>query len=187
MAGLTACGTDVIAHGDLDEIGDRGNFPQPAQTRCGDLPDGLEPIPGLASAWVVVALPDAVSSDDEPVPAGSAMVRLADHALDDCDTAFFNFTCSPREECGWATRFTLPNLESGSTHDLPALDGSDFTVITPWGNGPGDAGVVVLRRVTPDCVVGEVRDFDDDTGLGSGGFVAEVCRRQCIPGSGIGC
>ena len=190
--GLTTfagCDSHVIAHGDLDEIGERGNYPEPAETRCGELPAGVEPIAGLASAWVILALPDAVGSDGDPVPAGAAKVRLADHALTDCDSAFFNFSCSG-QACDWGMSFTLPALESGATHDLTELEADDFTVMREtFLADPGDAGVAVLRRVTPDCVVGELVGLEDgNTPMpASGGFVAEVCRRQCIPGEGVGC
>lgn len=189
LLAVAGCDAHVIAHGDLDEVGERGNYPEPAETRCGELPDGVSPIAGLASAWVILALPDAVSSDGDPVPAGAAKVRLADHALLDCDTEFFDFSCAGRA-CGWGMSFTLPALESGATHDLTQLEAGDFTLMTEtFQTDPGDAGVAVLRRVTPDCVVGEVVGLEDASAPmpASGGFVAEVCRRQCIPGEGLGC
>lgn len=189
LLAVAGCDAQVIAHGDLDQVGDRGNYPEPAETRCGELPNGVEPIEGLASAWVILALPDAVDSEGEPVPAGAAKIRLADHALTDCDSAFFNFSCS-EEPCDWAMSFTLPVLESGASHDLTELEADDFTLMTEsFRSAPGDAGVAVLRRVTPDCVVGELVGLEEASGPmpASGGFVAEVCRRQCIPGEGVGC
>ena len=189
LTSFAGCDAHVIAHGDIDEIGERGNYPEPAETRCGELPEGVEPLEGLASAWVILALPDAVSSDGDPVPAGTAKIRLADHALTDCDSAFFDFSCTG-QVCDWGMTFTLPALEAGASHDLAELEADDFTLMTRTLQGdPGDAGVAVLRRVTPDCVVGELVGLEDASAPmpGSGGFVAEVCRRQCIPGEGIGC
>lgn len=192
--------TAVFEHGTpLDEIARDGNFPQPARTRCGDLPPGLDPMPGLASAWAVIAAPGAIDPSGEDVPSGSTRIRLADHAVVNCTHQMFlqiedvgpTGFCTT-DDCSWGLEFTLPDATPFKDYELVDARRVEFgntlaDTVEPQGNGV-DASVF-LHRVTPDCIVGEVIGIEGDRESvpGEGGFVAEVCRSTCMPGLGDSC
>ena len=188
LVGLLGCGEPVVVeHGQIGEIDDPGNFPEPAISRCGELPEGVEPVPGLTAAWAVLALPGATDTDGEAVPTGGVRLRLADHAIEDCAGAFFDpFECDGLR-CKWGLSIAINEAPVVSSFvDLARLPEADFEVAVIDGLGPaivpGRGGTLVLHRVTSDCVVGELRDVETTDGIPrDGGFVAELCQRQCIP------
>ncbi len=95
------CGSDEIEHDEFGGVGGEvggvsfstgvafeGNFPEPAQSRCGPLPPDTPPLDGLMSAWGVLALPGARSADGVEIEPGTVRLRLGDHPLADCAQTF---------------------------------------------------------------------------------------------------
>lgn len=179
--------------------GQFGNYPEPALTRCGALPDGVVAMDDLFSAWAVLALPGATDVDDQEVEPGLLRLRLSALGITDCAGTPDMVECSgsdPEDSaCGWDVEISLPPSESEpGTIDLANETDADYNV----RGGQRDAtrldtsrGSLVIHSVTPDCVIGEFVDVDttaNDSGLPlNGGFVAEICQRQCIPSQGRGC
>lgn len=192
-------GTGVGAN---DDDLPRGNYPEPAITRCGDLGD--EPsIAGLSSAWAVVAVPDA-TLDGEAVAPNSVFLRISQDAIDDCGdapgppaggtgTGVFGSSSGDGDEVteGRTLELLLSPAESAvGVHPIDPLAHEDVTL---YGDGATDAfgtgARVELLHVDDDCVVGILHGFEADDGAPfmQGGFVAQTCQRQCIPANGNSC
>jgi len=212
---LGGCGVDNVEHGQPDPFsdsasegfvvdgsdgGDDGfagnrNFPEPAQARCGTLPGDVAAIDDLASAWAVLALPGARDPLGADVETGSVRLRLGDRGLSSCDGTFEadDSAClSPSANgCGWGISLTLaPHELAAGTYDLMTLSAPKYAVAVSGPNATGTrAGTLVLHRMTADCVVGELQDIQAEVGepLQNGGFIAEICERQCIPDEDEGC
>ncbi|MBL4685129.1 MAG: hypothetical protein JKY37_11110, partial [Nannocystaceae bacterium] len=171
----------------------------PASTRCGGLPDGVVAMDDLFSAWAVLALPGATDVDDQEVEPGLLRLRLSAQGITDCAGTPDTTQCSESSPddfpCGWDVEISLPPSESEpGTIDLADETDTDYNV----RGGQRDPtrldtsrGSLVIHRVTADCVIGEFVDVDmlaNDSGRPlNGGFVAEICQRQCIPSQGRGC
>ncbi|MEM6992902.1 MAG: hypothetical protein AAF721_20470 [Myxococcota bacterium] len=209
VANLGGCLDDIIEHAGVDESnlfdlvsadgGVEGNFPEPAVSRCGELPNGVEAIPDLVSAYGVAALPGAQFADGHAVDPGSVRLRLADHPMFDCAEPFLadNAVCEggglEGDDCGWGVGLTLaPGELLAGTYAIETLQEPDYSVAVfdrPADRDAKRSGTLILHRVTPDCVVGELLDVQLAAGepAHTGGFIAELCQRQCIPSSNEAC
>lgn len=103
-----------------------GNFPEPAVTRCGDLPPGIAPVDEMLSAWAVVAVPDA-TIDGEPVAAGTVQLRISQEGLSQCGAA-----TSSNEEG------EISGSGSSSSGDPPSGDTSGSSSGSTSGSSSGD-------------------------------------------------
>lgn len=174
-----------------------GNFPEPAVTRCGDILGDLPAITNLTSAWAVIAVPNATSGD-EPVPAGSVLLRLSEEPILDCGSApepdFFSTSTGDPLNPGLGASgerslelLLAPEDAALGVHPLSTAR------VSLYGEGAttefGTEATVELFRVDGNCIVGLVRGVQSDEGAPfmEGGFVAETCQRQCIPGPGVSC
>ena len=164
-----------------------GNYPDPAVSLCGALPPGVPEATGLTSAFAVRALAGATDEADNEVEAGTVRVRLSSQALFDCGEAFdLDYGCGTDPSCPWGVALSLGTDEQlAGVYSISDLAAPHYEVAVP---GPGDAvedaeGTIELFRVTPDCIVGELRDVPGR----NGGFVAVVCQSQCVPMPGEGC
>jgi len=182
-----------------------GNFPEPAVTQCGALPEGVDPIPGLATAWAVGGNAPGTSPDGGPFPDDLVLLRFADYGLE-CDEAVPEILESCQSMWTFGVGLPLANLQPG-VHQLATL--SDLFTETYvassvdgdcigggiGGGGPGPGaepqGELEIFALTDDCVVGELRglldvggDLDVDR---NGGFVAMRCHSDCVPLPFNGC
>src|SRR5690606_18312625 len=85
----TGCADRETVYHDLDggssmqEIVDRaGNFPEPAVTVCGQLPQDVAPISGLAAAWAVESM---FETWDSPGPYAGIRLRFSDWGFECAD------------------------------------------------------------------------------------------------------
>jgi hypothetical protein len=190
---LAACGPQVGM--DDDDGGPRtGNFPMPALIDCGALPDGVEPIPELTSAYVVTGrrpvVNEFVTPDDDVGRLRLSSVALA--ADDPLSPAPLSNDCGP---AGWGFAFDIPPafLVPG-VHALSAIAPShrESTQTEDRGCYGGEANVygtevgeLEIFKVTADCVTGEIRGAADSEGellqIRNGGFVAQRDDIECIP------
>lgn len=217
------CGAvvDVIDHGggggDGDESagssagdpgdGDRlGNFPEPAMTVCGVLPDGVAPIDGLASAHAVQG-PRPPGSTELPVADHRVRLRVSSYALGPDEVA--RTEASPDPECGaigWMLGFDLPEPLVAGSYPLATLFegygeayegysltpevGCGFSMTYASDNALATAGTLIIHAVTDDCVMGELRDVipeSSPSAVRSGGFVAQRSVVSCLPIGTIEC
>ncbi len=192
-----------VAGGSSGSFGFRGNYPQPAITRCGEVLGDLHPIEGLASAWAITAVPGA-TANGESIEAGSVLLRISEDAIGDCgDAPQWEFsessgsgatttgaagTTSFPEDVGTGPRgFELllsPEEFELGVHEVAALTSPRTFVYGQGAVGGSSAGASIeLLRVDDECVIGIARGFvsDNDQPFMNGGFVAETCQRQCIP------
>ena len=181
-----------------------GNFPEPAITECGGLPPGVDPIPGLSTAWVVTGNVPGTGSDGLPYPDDLARLRFSDFGAG-CDEAF-TFSESCVDAWTFAFSLALQNLAPG-VYDLASLpnlypeieasvtldDGCAGGEIGGGGSDPGaePQGELEIFSVTGGCVVGELRGLMDGFGdldiSRNGGFVAMRCESECVPMLENGC
>jgi len=194
---LAGCGAevDVIDHGgDVDESTSAGdeevrehNFPDPLLALCGELPDGVVPIGGLASAYAVSGPRPAAFAVD---PA-AVRLRLAEFGI--APNQLVQRECGP---AGWMFAFELPTPLAPGIYPLADL-------VQPYPEGyygfesgcgtaegllpdaqPSETGVLEIFAVTDGCVVGEIRDGFEQAALSlvrNGGFVAERTVADCVP------
>lgn len=180
----------IIDHDALvdEEPGD--NFPQDAIARCGPLPQGVEPIEGLSTAWAVMVAPDKDNNPTFSVATQSLVLRLSDQGIG-CDETLAPelLTCPD----GWATDITVRQGDPKPGRYALADHGQGFSVATVWrerrGNtavcegetvdSPFSGGEVEIFTVTDDCVVGRLVDTALPLGEAGapvqGGFVALRC------------
>lgn len=176
-----------------------GNFPEPAVTRCGELPDGVQPITGLAAGWGVVALPNA-SADGRPVPSGSVRLRISQFEMNQCSdtlTVWFGAPggsggdLTPYNEGPRGVEFTLaPDELTVGIHQIGALADPDFAAVGSSSERVEAVdGTVEFLRVEDDCIVGVLRGLEGtlETPFLEGGFVVQTCQQQCIPTGGFRC
>lgn len=168
-----------------------GNFPEPVQSECGTLPDGVQAVPELSSAYAVI------DSDD---PEGDVRIRFGTLEFG-CDEPLFE-----EEGCvdndGWAFAVSLPpEMAQKGIQRMADVPEPDWEVVI-WetypedgcgggvgggsmGPEPGLEGEIEIFSRNERCVVGEMRGFD--TGFDvpaidvNGGFVAKVCHTDCVP------
>ena len=209
----TSAATFTSAGGEVGDSGSPnadGNYPDPAVSRCGDVLGNLPPIHGLASAWAVVAVPGA-TMDEEPVVAGSVLLRISGEAISDCGAAPNRVNTFGTGSSGTGTGGSSGTSFGGSfweertrgfevmlgpdelslgVHEVATLTAPRVTV---FGEGAtSDSGAeanIELLHVDDDCIIGVARGFVTNTGtpILYGGFVAETCQRQCIPAKGKPC
>lgn len=205
LVGPTGCAErDILHHthdggggGSADEtLTERGgNFPEPAVTLCGTLPEGVDPIPGLTAAW---AAESTFTSFDGPPSYPGIRLRFSD----------WGFTCDERlpnvaDECqdSWSFALTLPIDLAPGVYDLTEVSGLAFEETFTFGDrnecggsGGGDGGYdphdspggeLEIFFITDDCIAGELRDLDlgqgDPLVEPNGGFVAQRCTSECVP------
>ena len=163
-----------------------GNYPDPAVLHCGELPAGVPEGPGLMSAFAVRALAGAQDVAGNEVEAGTLRVRLANRPLVECGDSFeVEYACDS-DDCPWGIAFSLSADEQAvGVYSLADLAAPRYEVAVP---GPEDEvegaeGTIEILRVSPGCIVGEIRGVPGR----DGGFVAQVCDSQCVPMPGQGC
>ena len=168
-----------------------GNYPLPLVADCGSLPEGVEALDDLVSAWVVDGARPA-GSTDVPVDPGSVRLRLASIGLPaDAPPGGEELwdECGPQ---GWMFAFDIPQLTVG-VHPLASIAPSypemffadaDSQGDPACGQGgsfgetttPGTFGELEIFAVTSTCVLGEIRGADEATTASfwvrNGGFVA---------------
>lgn len=203
----TGCADRETVYHDLDggssmqEIVDRaGNFPEPAVTVCGQLPQDVAPISGLAAAWAVESM---FETWDSPGPYAGIRLRFSDwgfECADDFPSA--EGVC----ETTWSYALTLPPDLAPGIYELDETAGlSNEVQVTiseqegclggeVGGDGgypphQGWGGEIEIFAMTPDCIMGEVRGMDTgDPNLDpNGGFVAQRCQSTCVPILGHPC
>lgn len=212
QAASTSAATFTSAGGEVGDGGSPnldGNYPDPAVSRCGDVLGNLPPIHGLASAWAVVAVPGA-TMDEEPVVAGSVLLRISGEAISECGAApnavntfgtssggtgtssggsSFGGTSWEESTRGFEVMLGPDELALG-VHEVATLTDPRVTV---FGEGATDESAaeanIELLHVDDDCIIGVARGFatNSDTPMLYGGFVAQTCQRQCIPAKGKPC
>jgi hypothetical protein len=211
--GLDATATGVFdstdaGFADTSTTGDDsgvGNFPDPAIAECGDLPAGVDPIPGLATAWAVTGNAPGMDREGNRFPDDLVRLRFADYGAG-CDESFVGVSRSCTNAWNFALSLAVLDLAPG-VYDLPTLanlhpefhmsigDGIDCGGEEAGGGGPGPgaepSGELEIFSVTDDCVLGELRglantsgDLDIDR---NGGFVAMRCESDCVPMPDNGC
>jgi hypothetical protein len=190
---LPACGPSV----EDDDAGRASNFPLPALTDCGALPEGVVPIAALTSAYVVTGprpvVNEFITPDDDV-----GRLRLSSIALAADDPAApdpLSDDCGPE---GWAFAFDIPPeyLVPG-VHALGEITPSHRESMDIEGDGcfggdgnarGDDLGELEIFTVTADCVTGEIRGAADDGAtlirLRNGGFVAQREAVECVPLAG---
>lgn len=201
---FSGVGGDAVSGGDEFPNFD-GNYPEPAVSRCGDVLGGLPPLPGLASAWAIVAVPGA-TMNGEPVEAGSVMLRISERVITECgdapnpnhsfgstgfggESTFAGGLSSATGDRGFEMMLGPDELALG-IHDVATLTGPRVGVFGEGSTSESGAGAnIELLRVDDDCVIGIARGFLSDTGepFMYGGFVAQTCQRQCIASEGSPC
>lgn len=211
--GLDATATGVFdstdaGFADTSTTGDGsgvGNFPDPAIAECGDLPAGVDPIPGLATAWAVTGNAPGMDREGSRLPDDLVRFRFADYGAA-CDESFVGVSGSCMNAWNFALSLAVLDLAPG-IYDLPTLSNlyPEFQMSTGappecggeevdgGGAGPGaePSGELEIFSVTDDCVLGELRglantsgDLDIDR---NGGFVAMRCQSDCVPMPDNGC
>lgn len=182
-----------------------GNFPEPAITECGGLPAGVDPIPGLSTAWAVSGNAPGIV-EGVALPDDAVRLRFADRGIG-CDESFAAIETSCAD--AWAFGFSLPlqDLQPG-VYDMASL-ANLFPELYSWtagepecaggdvGGGGGSGvgaepqGELEIFSINDDCIVGEFRglldalgDLDFDR---NGGFIAMRCQSDCVPVIGNGC
>ncbi|MBV1859265.1 MAG: hypothetical protein KUG77_12695 [Nannocystaceae bacterium] len=187
----------AVVGGVTGEFSSGGNYPEPAVTRCGEVPGDTLPIEGLASAWGIVAVPGATANQD-PIAAGSVLLRISEQAIRFCGDApepiSLGGSGSSTGPTGTGARgvelLLGPEELTLGVHEITALEDPRVVV---YGDGAVSAsaaeGRIELLHVDDDCIIGVVRDFVSDTGepFMPGGFVAQTCQQQCIPSKGNAC
>lgn len=175
-----------------------GNFPEPAIPVCGDLPEGIDPVEDLASAWVVSGERPYVSSEVPDLP---DVPRLRIGSIGFAADEPTNWGWDDDEECGppgWALAFDLPEPLVPGVLQLAELQGGYFDTYVGFDDGcgagagplaaeatPAITGELRILAVTDDCVVGEFIDahnsFFAADAPGTGGFVAQRATLPCVP------
>ena len=195
-------------HEGEDEGGDDelrgGNFPEPAIPVCGDLPEGIEPVTNLASAWVVSG-DRAGTYEPADLPPTTPRIRIGSIGIEADEQA--NNGSQLESECGpigWFIAFDLPDPLVPGLLELGDLEGSYFEVYSGEADGCGAGGATIMAdasppisgqlrilAVTDDCVMGEFIDahntFFATYAPGTGGFVAQREALPCVPIDGVEC
>lgn len=187
----SACGElDIVDHDALSAIPEGNTLS--ALERCGPLPEGIELIGGLRTAWAIdgVVVKDRDATVGQPTfraAASSLVLRLSDEGLE-CDVGLEPdlLTCP----AAWATDITLkkPDLGPGLYPLQDLAQGYSMATVEREGmqcqgqrtQGFFPAGRVEILRSDDECVVGRLIDTTDvlgDSGASvEGGFVALRCE-----------
>lgn len=185
VLGLAACGElDIVDHDALTAVPEGNTLA--ALERCGPLPEGIEPIGGLRTAWAMNVVPVKDRDATFRVATGSMVLRLSDEGLE-CDDALEPelLTCPD----GWATDIALRKAEPSPGRYLLSDMAQDFSLASVWREGTecqGEhsegyfaAGEVEILSVDDQCVVGRLIDTADTLEAAGapieGGFVALRC------------
>ncbi|MEX1367368.1 MAG: hypothetical protein AB1Z98_29845 [Nannocystaceae bacterium] len=187
----SACGElDIVDHDALTAIPDGNTLS--ALERCGPLPEGIELIGGLRTAWAIdgVTVKDRDATVDHSTfrsGTSSLVLRLSDEGLE-CDDGLEPelLTCP----AAWATDITLKkadpapglyalqNLAQGYSMATVEREGTQCQGQRTQGFFP--EGQVEILRMDDECVVGRLIDTTDvlgDSGAAvEGGFVALRCE-----------
>jgi hypothetical protein len=175
----------------------QGNFPEPVVSVCGTLPPGVEPLPGLTSAWALEVEGQFMSG--QQTESNGLRLTLSSLGLG-CDEAFpaneEPSTCGAYE---WWIGMTLQPEVGVGIHDFDETAGifpemfgwaSDCSGEVVGGYGgyvPSDApaGRVEIHAITDECVVGTLHYFEfalsGELAELAGGFVAQRCKVDCLP------
>ena len=206
--GSSTSGEDWLDSSGADPIDEQsGNYPEPATSMCGSLPEGIDPIPGLTSAWAMRSDEPTVD-DGKPTAANGLRLILSNAGLECGDTLTFDDPPNPAcGEAAWWYAMTLqPELGLG-TFDFDETPGLFPEVLTRDAACSGEAvggygeyepsdspvGRIEILSITEDCVVGKLHYFefgqtDGSASELSGGFVAQRCQVDCLPKFGAtGC
>jgi hypothetical protein len=203
---------NASATGSWDTDGDssieprQGNFPEPAVSICGDLPPNVAPLPGLVSAWAV-EVDEGKIVNGTPTAANGLRLTLSNGAFGCADRLTLEGPSVPSscEETLWWLGMTLQPEVGVGIHDFDETPGI-FPEVLSWaaechgeavggygGYEPTDSpvGRIEVHSMTPDCVVGTLHYFEfglsGDLAELSGGFVAQRCNLECLPGPDGSC
>jgi hypothetical protein len=172
-----------------------GNFPEPAFTVCGALPDGIAPIDELASAFAVTG----PRSDDPASPPEVLRIRLASFGIEPDGPIPYAWDTAPCEAgARWGFAFDIPveHMTVGvhALADVTPAFGEHFEISIGEdcgdggeAGGQGDipfspTGEIELFVVTDTCVVGEIRGAQGGFAFTpNGGFVAQRSAVACVP------
>jgi hypothetical protein len=175
----------------------QGNFPEPVVSVCGTLPPGVEPLPGLTSAWALEV--EGQFNSGQQTESNGLRLTLSSLGLG-CDEAFpENEEPSTCGEYNWWIGMTLQPEVGVGVHDFDQTAGifpemfgwaSDCSGEVVGGYGgyvPSDApaGRVEIHEITDECVVGTLHYFEfalsGELAELAGGFVAQRCKVDCLP------
>lgn len=185
VVAASACADlDIVDH-DALLLEPEGNI-HTAMERCGPLPEDVELIRGLRTAWAVTAIPTKDNQTNFNVPTASMVLRLSDDEVScDDELAAEPLTC-PR---AWATDIVLRGSDPVVGEFVLNDYGQGFNLSHVWreegecvdeqlegGFAKGDLEII---SVTDECVIGRLIDTADTfAASGSavqGGFVALRC------------
>jgi hypothetical protein len=203
LCGALACDlpSDTVRHTLVASGDEVGNFPERVEELCDGLPDDIDAIDGLASAYALVGQRSFGDADASLDP-GAVRIRLsswgitADQAPPPMDDSF-----APPEALagGWLFAFELPaHAQTPGVYPLSGLSPGwaeswagecNGEICGGGGGGGGGAGVPIADQgelevfvVDDDCVVGAIRDTDSAaSGVRAGGFVAQRVELPCVP------
>jgi hypothetical protein len=210
-------GADASADGSASADGgavDRGgNFPEPALTLCGALPEGVDAIEGLVTAHAVTG-PRAPSGLPDVADPNAVRIRLSSRGFEAGEMMVMAPPEGPVDapcEQAWAFAFDIPveHIAVG-VHALgdmaPAFPEQHFADLFEYEEGCGEGGEVgedggatsildssgelEIFAVTDGCIVGELRGVQSEgvpAVLKSGGFVAPRTALECVPSSYAAC
>lgn len=180
---------DIVDH-DALLLEPEGNFPEQAQERCGPLPFGVEPIPGLQSAWAMAKVP-IKDGEISPRAATSGMVlRLSDDGVPCGEPLDAELIGCPQ---AWAVDVSLRHADFGpgtfalddyaqSWHLATAQRVADGSCERDRELDVFEGGELEIFTITDDCVVGRLLGTTDelaDAGAPiEGGFVALRCEPE---------
>lgn len=188
MLALCACGdVDIVDHDPLLEV-PPGNQAE-AEDLCGALPDGVVPIEGLTTAWVMPQVPVKDRDATFRVATSSMVLRLSDDEVP-CGGALEPAMLG----CPHAWALDLGLRDEGPREGLFPLGvyGQGYEMSTAYrvdGECTGDrhkgwftSGTLEIFTVTDRCVVGRLVDtadaLDDAGAPVEGGFVALRCDAE---------
>jgi hypothetical protein len=186
---LGACGElDIVDHDPL-LLEPEGNYPGPAEARCGPLPPHVDPIVGLSSAWVMGKVP---VGPDLSFRAGtsSVVLRLSDDGVPCGVPLDPELIDCPR---AWAVDVALRNAllapgrhalggdgpSGGQSWELATAHRVEAACVRAQERDTFAAGELEIFTVTDDCVVGRLLGTADELPAAAspveGGFVALRC------------
>ncbi|MCA9652398.1 MAG: hypothetical protein KC501_20960 [Myxococcales bacterium] len=180
-----ACGElDIVDHDALVEVPEGNTLA--AHERCGSLPEGIDPIAGLRSAWAMEVVPIKDRDATFRVATESMVLRLSDEGLECDDVLEPDLLTCP---AAWATDITLRKADPAPGLYLLSDMAQGYSMANVWREGSecqGEQsqgyfreGELEILHVTDECVVGRLLGTAETLGEAGapveGGFVALRC------------